>query len=299
MAGPVAADALYPPGLRVGLEPPQGMIISPNFAGFEDAERRAAISILDLPAVAYAELENALFNTPLKDPAVSEVKRESFPFRGGIGQLLSFRQVQDGASLHKWILLASSTAEPAPDLTAMIAVEIPERSRSAYPDAVIRSALASISFRPMPIEEQLALLPFKLGELSGFHVVRGFPGSGLLLTAGPRNDSNTQPNMVISIEPGGPAQADDRAAFSQHVLATAPLRDVTIVNAEAMRISGQPGYEIRAEGRELGGDLQLAVVQWLRFGTGGYLRIVGISRKEDWDQAFPQFRAVRDGLQLR
>jgi hypothetical protein len=41
------------------------------------------------------------------------------------------------------------------------------------------------------------------------------------------------------------------------------------------------------------------MVQWLRFGTGGYLRIVAVSPSEDWDTMFARFRAVRDGINLR
>jgi len=37
----------------------------------------------------------------------------------------------------------------------------------------------------------------------------------------------------------------------------------------------------------------------VRFGSGGFLRIVGVGRKDDWDALFPRFRAVRDGIDLR
>jgi hypothetical protein len=39
------------------------------------------------------------------------------------------------------------------------------------------------------------------------------------------------------------------------------------------------------------------VVQWLRFGGQSALRIIGSSPREQWAQAFPRFRAVRDGIQ--
>ncbi len=44
----------------------------------------------------------------------------------------------------------------------------------------------------------------------------------------------------------------------------------------------------------------LALVQWLRFGTGdSFLRIVGAVHKEQWDQFFPRFREVRDGVETK
>ena len=65
-----------------------------------------------------------------------------------------------------------------------------------------------------------------------------------------------------------------------------------------MRIGGRPGYEIRARGKDAQGDPS-AVVQWVRFTGGGFLRVVGVSRNEQWDEMFNRFRAVRDGVELR
>ena len=57
----------------------------------------------------------------------------------------------------------------------LINVEVPEAALAVYSDAVIRKALASVTFRPMPIQEQLGLLPFKLNQLAGFRVVKVMP----------------------------------------------------------------------------------------------------------------------------
>jgi hypothetical protein len=43
----------------------------------------------------------------------------------------------------------------------------------------------------------------------------------------------------------------------------------------------------------------MQIVQWLRFGTGAYLRILGIAPKQNWTPTFTRFRAVRDGLSPR
>lgn len=66
---PTCADPVYPTGLRVGLTPPPGMTVSPTFTGFEDANRKATIKILDLPAGAYAGLEKGVFADAKKIPA--------------------------------------------------------------------------------------------------------------------------------------------------------------------------------------------------------------------------------------
>ena len=65
-----------------------------------------------------------------------------------------------------------------------------------------------------------------------------------------------------------------------------------------MRINNAAGHEIRAEGKDPAGQ-PVSMVQWLRFGSGGYLRIVGAGPTNEWDQMFSRFRTVRDAIEMR
>jgi len=56
---------------------------------------------------------------------------------------------------------------------------------------------------------------------------------------------------------------------------------------------------VRAQGKDAQSGGEIEIVQWLRFGTGAYLRIVGFSPKDRWSDMFTRFRAVRDGLEPR
>lgn len=294
LAPAFAAEPVFPPGLRIGLEPPGDLKPSTRFSGFEDADRKVAITILDLPAGAFDELERAA--TAKAQPGSAEIKREDFSFRSGGGLLFTGQTRVNGVTLHKWILLATASTDK--DLTAMINVEVPEAALKVYSDAVVRKALASVTFRPAPIQEQLGMLPFKLDDLSGFRVMKVFATGGVMLTEGEGDDLSKQPYVIISIGRGAPEQPDDRPQFARDMLSSAPLRDIRLQSADAMRIGGQPGYEIRAQAEGLKGE-PVMVAQWLRFSGGNYLRIVGVGRKEDWDALFTRFRAVRDGIELR
>jgi len=287
------ADPVFPPGLRIGLEPPSDLVQSKRFPGFEDADRKVAISILDLPGRAYEDIERSAFDKEQKN--LANVKRESFPFASGIGFLLSGQSTVDGVVLNKWFLLASAYGK---DLTALINIEVPEAARAVYTDAVIRKALASTTFRETPLQEQLGLMPFKLNELAGFRVMQAMPGGGLILTDGPANDINSQPYMIVSVGAGAPADADERNKFAREMLQSAPLRDLTLTLADPMRIGGSQGVEIRANAKGLNGD-PISLVQWVRFGSGGFLRIVGVGRTDGWDPLFTRFRAVRDGIEMK
>jgi hypothetical protein len=180
----------------------------------------------------------------------------------------------------------------------LINVEVPEAAMSLYSDAVIRKALASVTFRPAPIQEQLGLMPFSFRDLAGFQVMQVLPTGSVILGEEKSDNSEPQPFMIVSVERNGPAAAADRSLFARDLLANAPVRELTLQSSEPMRINGSPGHEIRAQGKGPQGD-RVSLVQWLRFGTGGFLRIVGVSPADKWDQAFGRFRTVRDGIDMR
>lgn len=292
--GLACAQTQFPVGLRVGLEPPGNLKPSVRFPGFEDTDRKVAVTILDMPAAAYGELERAASATPQEGSA--KIKREDFAFRGGNGFLFTGQALVHSITVHKWILLATAAADK--DLTAMIVFEVPEAALSVYSDAAVRKALASVVFRPAPIGEQLGLLPFKLGDLAGFRVIKVSAAGGVILTEGPGEDLNQQPYVIVSIGRGAPERPDDRPRFARDLLSTMPLNNIRLQSADAMRIGGAPGFEIRAQADGAKGE-QKMVAQWLRFGGGNYLRVIGVGRKEDWDALFTRFRAVRDGIETR
>ena len=291
-----AADLVFPPGLRIGLEPAGELKLSHRFPGFEDGDRKVVVAILDLPASAFHELENAAFNNSQRD--LANVKRESFPFGSGIGFLISGTGQQNGVPVHRWSLLAQAVGSAVQNLTMLINIEVPDSAQSVYSDEVIRKMLASVTFRQAPLQEQLSLLPFKLGDLAGFRVMQVLPTGSVILAEDTTDGGGAQPFMIVSLERGGPAEAGDRATFARDLLSTAPVRDLTLQSAEAMRINGMPGYEIRAQGKDPAGA-SVSVVQWLRFGSGGFLRVIGVSPTEKWNEAFSRFRALRDGIAAR
>jgi hypothetical protein len=293
-ASAAAADVVYPPGLRVGLAPPLDAKVSTRISGFEDLDRKVAIGILDLPGAAYSQIETSMFGA--NQQGLEDVKREAFPFDNGMGVLLSGLAHQNGVTLHKWFLLATAPiGGNVQNLATLINVEVPDSAHGVYTDAVIRKALSTVSFRPTPVQEQLGMLPFTLGDMAGFRVLQVLQEGGVILIDGPGADINRQPYMIVSVGRGGPSEPDDRARLARDLIAAAPVRDLSVQTAEPMRVGGFPGHEIRATAKNVTGDA-ISMVQWLRFGSGGFIRVIGVSRTDQWDTLFPRFRAVRDGV---
>jgi len=80
---PATAEPVFPPGLRIGLEPPGDLKPSTHFSGFEDVGRKVAITILDLPAAAYGGLEQAA--NAENQHGLADFKREDFSFPAAKG----------------------------------------------------------------------------------------------------------------------------------------------------------------------------------------------------------------------
>jgi hypothetical protein len=292
----LAAAPVFPKGSVVGLAPPDGLKLSTHFVGFDDPERKVAISILQVPMAAFENIERSIFAK--NQIGLTDVKRESFPFQSGIGYLVTGHGEENGVAVRKWFL-ASSGLGPFMGLAVLIKVDVPDAAGAVYPDAAIRQALASVTFREPPIDEQLGMLPIKFKDLAGFRVMRVVANDGAILIEGPSQDMIKNPYMIISLGRGAPESPDDRARFARDLLSSAPLRDMVMTFAEPMRIDGRPGYEVRAKATGLDGK-PLALVQWLRFGGGGgFMRVIGAVHQENWDQLFPRFRAVRDSIDSR
>lgn len=300
--GPVRAEEpVYPPGSRIGLVPPHGLVTSKNFFGYEDPDNNVAIMLVALPAQAYAELDRSFNAESLRRQGLTYETRETLPVPGSTAFLVIGHQEIDKITVRKWFLVASS-----PALTALVTVQVPDSASARYPDVAIRAALATLAIRSsVPADEQLGLVPFKISELAKFRIAGVLPGRAVMLSDAPAEvagppEATLEPHLLIAIAPGGPAQSSDRDAFARDLFATVPnLRDVRITASEPLRIGGQQGHQIFANGRDPAGASELTVVQWLRFGGGGYMQMVGIARSDAWKDAYPRFRAVRDGVDPR
>jgi len=306
-----AEEATFPPGSRVGLVPPPGMAVSKTFEGFADPAKDAAILIAVLPAGAFAEIEKVLDTDALKKQGVTVEKRESLQLSFGRGILLVGRQVADKAHYRKWLLVASAN-----DLTAMVTVQVPDPDDS-YTDAALRASLATLAVRAtVPEAEELGLLPFEVGDLAGFHVDDVLRGRALVLhdvpaaadtgketskeTSKETNNHGVEARMLIAAVPGGPPEADQREEFARLMFnEIGGIKQVKIVMSEPLRINGQSGFQTMAEAQDVRTGSDVRVIQWLRFGGGGYLQMVAIGSADGWTSMLTRLRAVRDSVELK
>jgi hypothetical protein len=310
-----AADPVFPVGSRIGLVPPPGMTASQAFNGFADPDKDAAILLVTFPPVAFEQLDKSMVPAELKKQGLDVNNREPIDLGFGKGFLIESKQTTDKGNFRKWLLIAAAS-----DLTVLVTVQVPEGD-TTYSDKTIRNALATLTVRAsVPDAERLSLLPFKVGDFAGFHIDDVLPGRALMLADAPPPQATPQAttpqatpqatdqnkdaaarvhtaHLIIAAMQGGPPDDGGRDKFAQAVFdQIGGIKDVQIQDTESLRINGDPGYETLAKAKDGKTDVDVMVVQWLRFGSGGYLQMIGVAPADGWPSVFTRLRTVRDAV---
>ncbi len=300
------ADAVFPPGSRVGLVPPPGMTASKAFPGFMDPEKNAGIVIRVMPPDAYEQMKTSLADDTLKKQGFTVEKRETMQLAIGKADLIVGSELSpDKKPFRKWLLLVATK-----DLTAAVSVQAPAND-SVYSDAAVRTALASLTVRDkVPDTDYLAVLPFKVGDTAGFRIGNVIPGRALLLIDAPAYPHMVATNglpeyefnarFIVTAAPGGPSDPGQRANLARDAFNSIDgIKDKHVTMAEPVRINGQEAFETVASAKDVSTGANLMVVQWLRFGGGAFLQMIGVSRAEIWDKELPRLRAIRDSIAFK
>jgi hypothetical protein len=271
--------------------------VSKGFVGFEDVAKDSAILIAAQPPAAFPEIEKSLATDSLKKTGIAVDNREEMKFDFGKGILVTGKQTADKTRYRKWLLIVQGN-----DLTALVNVQVPEQE-TAYPDAAIRAALATLAVRTtIPDAEKLSLLPFTLSDLAGFHIENVLPGRAVMLVDTPDGvpTDNFDARMFVAAFDGGPAEKDDHGQFARMTFGQiVGIKDVQITMSEPLRIGGQSGFQTTAQAKDMKTGDDIMVAQWLRFGTGGFMQMIGMAKANVWTTALTRLRAVRDGIQPR
>jgi hypothetical protein len=291
----LAADPIFPPGVRVGMTPLVGLVPAKTFVGFETEDQSVKVLVAELPAEAYGEVMNAFKVNPA---GINGIKPESIETSAGLAYYTA-ESARDGANnVRRYSMIL-----PGGTFSGYVAVQVPENATKIYTDDAVRLMFASAAVRKeVPVEEQLGLVPFKINELGNFKNVRTLvPGAALILADGDETTGfEAAPFVVIGIMASAPAQPEDRGRFAQQAVTSIPgIRDARLTMSEPVRIDGMAGFETRVDATSGKDNTPVTVVQWLRFGGATTLRVIGSAPRDQWSNAFPRFRAVRDGIHPR
>ncbi|MDE2377272.1 hypothetical protein [Bradyrhizobium sp.] len=288
----LAADPVYPPGLRLGMVPLIGLSPAKTFTGFESEDQSVKVLVTELPPDAYGEVANAF----KAGPGGTGVKPDKIETPAGLAYYTVETGKQGGAAVKRYSMIV-----PGKGFSGYVAVQIPENATKIYSDEAVRQMFATAVTRTeVPVDEQLGQMPFKVTDLADFKNIRTLaPRASIILADGDETTGfEPKPYVIIGLIGSTPQQADDRARFAQEAATQIPgVREARITMSEPIRIGGMPAYETRLDAVSGKDKTEVTVVQWIRFGGGTSLRIIASAPRDQWSVAFPRFRAVRDGIQ--
>lgn len=294
-----ADDVVFPPSSRFGFTPPSDMTISKRFTGFDRIGGGAMLSVVELPAGAYPELKQSFTDENLKTQGLTVQSREPVTLDGGAEGVLftGERTPADGQTpaARKWLLIVG-----AKEVTGII---IAQAAVDAETDETMRSMLTGVRIRgPLSLDEQVAALPFRIGDSAGFRPVRVLAGNSVLLTLGPRDQVSNleQPILVIAQAVQQPTPQEQRDGFARASLyANQTMKEFFIERSQSYRQNGIDWHEIVARATDIPSGQPVVVSQTIRFNPDGYIRAVGVARADQREQVLPLFRQVVDSLQVR
>jgi hypothetical protein len=288
----LAADAVFPPGVRVGLTPLVGLVKSKTFPGFESEDQNVKVLVTELPSDAYGEIKKVFTENP---QGAGGIKPRSMETPAGTAYYTAETGKEGDNNVRRYSMIVSGGT-----FSGYVAVQIPENATKIYTDDAIQQMFSTAALRKeVPVEEQLDLMPFKLTDLGNFKNVRTLaPGAAMILADGDEAAGfEPAPFMIIGLIGATPPEPDDRGRFAQQTATQIPgVREGHLTMSEPIRIDGMPAYETRLDGISGKDNTAVTVVQWLRFGGPQMLRIVGSAPRDQWPAAFPRFRSVRDGI---
>jgi hypothetical protein len=290
------AEPVFPPGSRIGLEPPKGMELSKRFTGFENPDKAASITLAEMPAEAYPKLVAGFAKDVLQKQGVTVTAHEQLKVAGRPATFVAGEQ-GGGSKVRRWVLAVNE-----PTVTAFVVAQA--RSDQGYSDKEMRAALTSVALRaPLPMEEQMAPLPFRLGNRAGFRPVRVLSGNALLMTEGPKDviKDVEQPFLVLASGTGPvPPTEELRERFAKAALAAnQTLKDFSLERSQGFRLGGVDWHEIVAKAKDTSSGRPVVVMQTIRFSPGASLRMIGVAPEENREKLLPRFRSVIDSVTMK
>ncbi|MEN3929801.1 hypothetical protein WJT86_01840 [Microvirga sp. W0021] len=293
-----SAEAVYPAGSRIGLQPPGEMQLSNRFSGFENEELQTSITFVELPATAYSQAMSDLTKAGLKRQGLRENVRQNFKVNGEDALLVGGQQTVSGQKIRKWIVVLGDST-----MTGFVIAQAPV-DKKGFSDADMIAALKTVALRaPLSLQQQAESLPFTIGDLAGFRIVRVISGNSIILTEGPKDNNldGEQPVIVIGVSMGAPAaDPNARDSFARELLASSQnLRNIFYERSENFRFKGDDWHEIVARAVDTLSARQVTVLQSIRFRGGGYIRMLAMVKSENRTGTLSRFLTLINSVEFK
>ena len=291
-----AQDPVFPPGSRIGLVPPSGLVLSSDFTGFMDEETSTSIMIASVPKEAYEEMTAGMTPERAATQGMTLVGPCDHVTTSMESRCFRVTQSARGFLFQKWLLIARFDNE-----TAMIVVNVPDMvmKEGIYTAAAMETALSSLAYSETLAGDPLDALPFTIeeGELLTFQRTLG--GSSAIY-AGTPVAGYPQPIWIVasSLDDSAPARelAFSRLAFQQ----IASLSEVEVTGEAPYAGTDLEGHILEGRGTDQESGSPLYVFQAVLVDASGkYYRLVGLVPDREKSVYRAEFLRLTETLQPR
>jgi hypothetical protein len=286
----------FPPGSGVGLVPPAGFTVSPDFTGFADREAVASIVVSEMPKAAYDELVAGFTKDRLAAQGMEllgpcEAVRTLF-----VSNCYRVSQEANGYLFQKWLLVARLGK-----ITALVVATLPDvvLAEGVYDAEGIEAALSSVAYSQDQAGDPRDALPFTIEEGSLLAYQRTLGGSAALFS-GEATAGDPPPVLIVAASLGPSAQARDvefgRQAF--HTIGT--LVETRVVEESPLAVGALAGHLFEGTGKDEQSGQALFVLQAVLVdGQDKYYRLVGLAPAAQRELYRPEFLRLMQTLAPR
>ena len=272
-----AAEPVFPRAGSLGLAPPPGMKPATSYAGFEHRSG-ASIVLVEMPPEAWDQI-NGKFTPEALAPSGFRVKGGPEPLStaGGEGFVLRGTQGANGLTYAKWVAVVRGAAG-----TGLVTIQVPEAAAKQVPAPTVEAALRTIAFRPKAsLADQVAALPFTVGDTAGFRPMGVFAGNGLLLTEGPKDVDPEREQPVVIVTPSlgqAPVPEGGETAYARRLFtAQKDLTNVSVTDEARSTRGDAVVVRLRGTGTDTKTGRTLGMTQTTVFDGGRTLRVIGFA----------------------
>jgi hypothetical protein len=292
VAAPPAASAQPQavPGMRVTLQPPEGFVPAERFTGFQRAEARASIMVVEL-AAPFTEMEARLTPEAFAEQGMRVRTSEALSVDSMRGRLVAVTQEGGGETFEKWALMFGDDS-----VTVIITASYPQRSADSLSEPLKRAVLSARLTDVVPAD-LLEGLNFRIAEGRRLRIARRLGNTLLLNESGQLpNPSPASPFLVVGASVSQADLGDLEAFARRRIMQTASFSQVSNVTGAPVSIDGTAGYELFADAVHTESSTPVKLYQVV-VAEGSHYHLIQASAGVDHAADFiPEFQAIARSL---
>jgi hypothetical protein len=282
----VAAQPQPVPGTRVTLQPPEGFIPGERFTGFQRAEARASIMVVQLEAP-FTEMEGRLTDEAFASQGMRVRSSEQVSVDSLRGRLVAVTQEAGGETFDKWALMFGDSS-----VTVIVTATFPQSSSASLSEPIKRAVLTARLGDHMPADP-LAGLNFRIDAGSRLRIATRVGNTLLLNESGELpNPSPAAPFLVVGASVSQVDLGDLEAFARRRITQTTNFSQVSNITGSAVSIDGSTGYELFADGVHTESSTPVKLYQVVVAEGNHYHLIQASAGLESAAEFIPQFQAI-------